>query len=1017
MRRYLALVLLFIPAIGLAQYDTMWTRQVARPVSTSYFNYATDMCADAAGNVYACGMLQMTGNVNALSLAKYGPYGDSLWVVQQGAVANGASTAHAVALDAAGNIYVVGQLEQPTTALNAVLLKYRSNGTYVGGKTLAWNGDDALFDVVVAPDGAVYACGARWNNTLALSEYLVVKFDTTTFDTVWTRGYYLSAKVDRARRMGRQVIDRYPDFYDDWADWENCAFALAVMPAGDVAVTGFGYDDVTYDEEMWTMRFQPGGTRVWQKTYHCAAADSFLYPDYAYPDVAFDIAVASDNNIYIAGFDYLYYDDGEGYDSDYNFAVVCYSSTGIRLNSQSVDEGIEDEDCATSIVLDNASPQNVYVTGWVTYNTGLRMTTHKFSHDLVTRHWGLRGGRYAFDSYGYDIFYSGNRVYVTGCVGYGLVQNLAVACFTDGNATLKDTLWTYVYSHPDSQADVGTAIWVLDSNNIYVAGQSNRDPVGGRSYSSMMLGRLLYARRDVAVTSILAPAGVRSFGTVDTPRAVVRNNGNTPTRFSARFTVSDGYTSTVSPVLAIGATDTIAFAAWTADSSGMFQTRCTVAVARDTGQSNNTVAGTVGVLPAAPVAQSPADGETLATRMPTLVVNPVTLGAADRYQFRVWQADSLVSQDTNAANLWVVPRDLYNGRAYTWDCRAHSAAGWGPYFSPRWTFYVFETGFDIGVARIVRPAGVVKNYGTKDATAPVWFRVEPRPTRARGKAVPVTVAAAVPAGAVDQTYEDSVWVTIRSAESLVVDFASWIPTTPDTYDLVSFTQLVGDTNSHNDTARGSVSVRRPVRDAGAVAVLVPTGQIDQGTAVVPLATVRNYGDLPLTSLVVRFKIGSFYIRDRTINLAVGQLDTVDFPSWTADSLGLHAVRCSTLLVGDNNPANDLARDSVRVVPPQAVEEPAGLPKLFALESALPNPFTGETRIAFALPVETQASVLVYDAAGNLVRTVCTGTKAPGRYTVAWDGRSASGVKAGPGIYYCRLEAGDYRSTVKLVRLD
>ena len=83
----------------------------------------------------------------------------------------------------------------------------------------------------------------------------------------------------------------------------------------------------------------------------------------------------------------------------------------------------------------------------------------------------------------------------------------------------------------------------------------------------------------------------------------------------------------------------------------------------------------------------------------------------------------------------------------------------------------------------------------------------------------------------------------------------------------------------------------------------------------------------------------------------------------------------------------------------------------------PNPFGSETEIAFALPSLSRASVLVYDAAGNLVRTVASGPLPAGRYCVAWDGRDETGRISGPGVYYCRLQAGDYRSTAKLVKLN
>jgi hypothetical protein len=77
-------------------------------------------------------------------------------------------------------------------------------------------------------------------------------------------------------------------------------------------------------------------------------------------------------------------------------------------------------------------------------------------------------------------------------------------------------------------------------------------------------------------------------------------------------------------------------------------------------------------------------------------------------------------------------------------------------------------------------------------------------------------------------------------------------------------------------------------------------------------------------------VGAGYVQTAQETLASGLVDTVVFPSWTAKPVGSLAVTCFTELVGDENPANDTIRDSVRVVgPPEhdvgaaAIVEPVG----------------------------------------------------------------------------------------------
>jgi hypothetical protein len=80
------------------------------------------------------------------------------------------------------------------------------------------------------------------------------------------------------------------------------------------------------------------------------------------------------------------------------------------------------------------------------------------------------------------------------------------------------------------------------------------------------------------------------------------------------------------------------------------------------------------------------------------------------------------------------------------------------------------------------------------------------------------------------------------------------------------------------------------------------------------------------------------------------------------------------------------------------------PKLELLPNR-PNPFSGVTSIAFALPLPGRASLSVYDATGRLVRTLASReTLAAGRHEVTWNGDDASGSRVAPGVYAVRLES-------------
>jgi hypothetical protein len=82
----------------------------------------------------------------------------------------------------------------------------------------------------------------------------------------------------------------------------------------------------------------------------------------------------------------------------------------------------------------------------------------------------------------------------------------------------------------------------------------------------------------------------------------------------------------------------------------------------------------------------------------------------------------------------------------------------------------------------------------------------------------------------------------------------------------------------------------------------------------------------------------------------------------------------------------------------------GLPGIFALEQNYPNPFNPTTVIVFSLPTETRVSLIVYDILGDRVKTLLDETKAPGVYSVIWDGTDDNGTPQSSGTYFYRLSS-------------
>ena len=91
------------------------------------------------------------------------------------------------------------------------------------------------------------------------------------------------------------------------------------------------------------------------------------------------------------------------------------------------------------------------------------------------------------------------------------------------------------------------------------------------------------------------------------------------------------------------------------------------------------------------------------------------------------------------------------------------------------------------------------------------------------------------------------------------------------------------------------------------------------------------------------------------------------------------------------------------------DKPQYLPDGFKLEQNYPNPFNPTTKISYSIPSQGMVSLIVYDILGNEIAVIVKGIKPAGSYEVEFNGGNLSS-----GIYFCRMQAGDFVSTRKLV---
>ncbi|MBN2621058.1 SBBP repeat-containing protein [candidate division WOR-3 bacterium] len=82
----------------------------------------------------------------------------------------------------------------------------------------------------------------------------------------------------------------------------------------------------------------------------------------------------------------------------------------------------------------------------------------------------------------------------------------------------------------------------------------------------------------------------------------------------------------------------------------------------------------------------------------------------------------------------------------------------------------------------------------------------------------------------------------------------------------------------------------------------------------------------------------------------------------------------------------------------------------------PNPSYSAVRVRYSLSKPGWVILNIYDACGRLVKTLVDGSRAAGNHTVQWDGNDNAGKEVTAGIYFSRIEGGDFTAVTKLTVL-
>ena len=101
---------------------------------------------------------------------------------------------------------------------------------------------------------------------------------------------------------------------------------------------------------------------------------------------------------------------------------------------------------------------------------------------------------------------------------------------------------------------------------------------------------------------------------------------------------------------------------------------------------------------------------------------------------------------------------------------------------------------------------------------------------------------------------------------------------------------------------------------------------------------------------------------------------------------------------------------------EIIEANLELPSEFILEQNYPNPFNPGTSIQYAVSSRQFVTLKIYDVLGNEITTLVDEFKPAGKYEVEFSAKGGNAYNISSGVYFYRLQAGNYIDTKKMTLL-
>lgn len=99
--------------------------------------------------------------------------------------------------------------------------------------------------------------------------------------------------------------------------------------------------------------------------------------------------------------------------------------------------------------------------------------------------------------------------------------------------------------------------------------------------------------------------------------------------------------------------------------------------------------------------------------------------------------------------------------------------------------------------------------------------------------------------------------------------------------------------------------------------------------------------------------------------------------------------------------------------PITVQGVSPIPEEFGLSQNYPNPFNPETTLRYQLPENSKVSIRIYDLFGREVKNLVHEQQQAGYHTITWQGLDDYGKVVSSGIYFVRMQTGNFQKVCKI----